>query len=254
MVVSDHGIKRMDGGFCVNQWLQQQGLLAIQQQPPGIVKLSECTVDWSRTKAWGDGGYYARIYLNVRGREPAGTIRPSEYEEERNRLKAALEATTDPNGQPLGTVVLKPEEAYRETNGVAPDLIVYFGNLAWRSVGTLGHPGIHTFENDTGPDDANHAQHGLVIISDPRCPMNGLPLTGLQLERIGPTLLDWLGVEAPSTMMGRPIHLPSPLSSAAGSNGRNESLATGVSVASGGYTVQEEELMNQHLAALGYVE
>ena len=47
--------------------------------------------------------------------------------------------------------------------GVAPDLIVYFGGLYWRSVGTVGGGKIHTFENDTGPDGANHAENGLII-------------------------------------------------------------------------------------------
>ena len=53
-------------------------------------------------------------------------------------------------------------------NGVAPDLLVYFGDLAWRAVGTVGgEDGVHTFENDTGPDDANHAQDGLLIMAGP---------------------------------------------------------------------------------------
>ena len=57
---------------------------------------------------------------------------------------------------------------YEEVNGVAPDLLVLFGDLSWRAVGTVGGPdGIQTFENDTGPDDANHAQDGLLIMAGP---------------------------------------------------------------------------------------
>ncbi len=49
-------------------------------------------------------------------------------------------------------------------NGVAPDLIVVFGDLLWRSVATIGgDEGVHTLENDTGPDDANHAQDGMIV-------------------------------------------------------------------------------------------
>jgi predicted AlkP superfamily phosphohydrolase/phosphomutase len=47
--------------------------------------------------------------------------------------------------------------------GVAPDLMVYFDDLLWRAVGTVGYDGIYTYENDTGPDDANHAQKGIFI-------------------------------------------------------------------------------------------
>ena len=48
-------------------------------------------------------------------------------------------------------------------NGVAPDLICYFGNLAWRSIGSIGDGRVQARENDTGPDDANHAKYGIAI-------------------------------------------------------------------------------------------
>ena len=56
----------------------------------------------------------------------------------------------------MGTTVHKPQDVYPEVRGIAPDLIVYFGDLEWRSVGTVGNPSIYTYENDTGPDGANH--------------------------------------------------------------------------------------------------
>ena len=66
----------------------------------------------------------------------------------------------------MPTRVFKPEELYPEVNGVAPDLIVHFGDLSWRAVGTVGgDEGVHTFENDTGPGrreprTAGHARDG----------------------------------------------------------------------------------------------
>jgi predicted AlkP superfamily phosphohydrolase/phosphomutase len=44
----------------------------------------------------------------------------------------------------------------------APDLIVYFGALYWRSAGTVG--GGHMFANDIGPDGANHAENGVLLL------------------------------------------------------------------------------------------
>ena len=32
----------------------------------------------------------------------------------------------------------------------------------------MGHGSIYTFSNDTGPDDANHAEHGMFIVYDPK--------------------------------------------------------------------------------------
>ena len=45
--------------------------------------------------------------------------------------------------------MFRAEDLWIERKGVPPDLIVYFGNLAWRSHGSLGHGNIYTFENDT---------------------------------------------------------------------------------------------------------
>ncbi|MGQ9481090.1 hypothetical protein [Chloroflexus sp.] len=61
------------------------------------------------------------------------------------------------DGRPLGNRVFVPEHLYRAVRGVAPDLIVYFGDLAWRIMVIVGGDGLFTRENSTGPDDANHA-------------------------------------------------------------------------------------------------
>ena len=136
MVVSDHGAQPMEGGICVNEWLVREGYLALREPPPtgGEEKLpfSRAQVDWPRTRAWGEGGYYCRLCLNVQGREPEGTVAPGDYEQLRDELIARLEALPGPDGQSIGTRVFRPEELWPVRNGIAPDLIVYFGNLAWR--------------------------------------------------------------------------------------------------------------------------
>ena len=38
---------------------------------------------------------------------------------------------------------------------------MYFGDLGWRSVGSVGNPSIYIFENDTGTDGANHDRTGI---------------------------------------------------------------------------------------------
>ena len=107
----------------------------------------------------------------------------------------------------IGTTVFRPEAIYHECNGVPPDLIVYFGDLFWRSVGTVGHGSIYTFENDTGPDDCNHAQFGIVIKHDPHVQEGptGRELTGLQLMDMAPTILRQLDVPVPADMQGKPF-------------------------------------------------
>src|SRR3712207_8537404 len=46
---------------------------------------------------------------------------------------------------------------------------------------SVGIGSVWTFENDTGPDDANHAQHGIFILHDPSSPGGGEELEGLRL-------------------------------------------------------------------------
>jgi predicted AlkP superfamily phosphohydrolase/phosphomutase len=202
LVVSDHGGQPMMGGICFNEWLKREGYLALEYQPEGIVPLEKCEVDWRRTRAWGSGGYYARLFLNVRGREPEGVIEPADYEKVRDELVERIAAITDPEGNHIGSVAFKPQAIYKEVNNIAPDLIVYFGNLSWRSVGSLGLNRIHTFENDTGPDDANHSQEGLYIFHDPSAKGQGRG-PKRHLMDVAPTILDLLDVPIPGDMQGR---------------------------------------------------
>jgi predicted AlkP superfamily phosphohydrolase/phosphomutase len=202
LVTSDHGARRLDGGFCINEWLLREGLLSLHHYPNQAMSPDKLAIDWPRTQAWSEGGYYARVFLNVRGREPQGTIGPADYETVRDEIKARLEATVDPEGRPLGTLVFKPEELYHDVRGVSPDLIVHLGGLAWRSIGSVGHGRIHIQENDTGPDDCNHAQFGAFILNGASCAVRG-QVAGAHLLDLAPTLLDLAGYEAPAGMQGR---------------------------------------------------
>ncbi|HYA48814.1 MAG TPA: alkaline phosphatase family protein, partial [Burkholderiales bacterium] len=117
LVVSDHGAKRMKGAFCVNEWLIEQGDLAVKERPTKPTSLDDLPIDWPKTKAWAWGGYYARIFLNVEGREPQGIIPPEDYEKERDALAARLRAIRGPNGEPWATTIIKPQEYFEELEG-----------------------------------------------------------------------------------------------------------------------------------------
>lgn len=205
LVVSDHGAKAMEGGFAVNEWFRREGLLVLKEEPQygGLVPFEKVEVDWEKTTAWGAGGYYARIFLNVEGREPQGKIPAQDREKVRDQIKEMIEAIPDDKGKPMGSVVFKPEDLYREVRNVPPDLMVYFGNLRWRAVGSFGLPNVYTFENDTGPDDANHDQHGVFVLWDPRQNHGGRSVEGLQLMDVAPTILDLMGVPVPPDMQGK---------------------------------------------------
>ena len=204
MVVSDHGAKPMRGGICINEWLIQEGYLSLKSKPDGAVKLEQCKIDWGNTKAWASGGYYGRLFLNMQGREPRGIIPKEKYHEVRDELVHRIEAIPDEKGNPILTRAHKHEDLYPRARNVPPDLLIYFGDLEWRSVGSVGLNTIYTFENDTGPDDANHAQHGILILAGPDVPAQGRAPV-VDIMDIAPTMLKILGEPAAPDMRGKPF-------------------------------------------------
>jgi predicted AlkP superfamily phosphohydrolase/phosphomutase len=206
LVVSDHGAKRMKGAFCINEWLIEQGDLAVKERPGKPTSLDDLPIDWAKTKAWAWGGYYARVFLNVEGREPQGIIPPEDYEKERDALIERLLAIRGPNGEPWATKVIKPQGYYEELEGEYPDLMVYFDDLYWRSAGTLGYGTKYLPENDTGPDDAVHAQEGIFILSDPR--VRTKKTMNADILDIAPTVLDLMGIPRPEGLKGKVIPRP----------------------------------------------
>jgi predicted AlkP superfamily phosphohydrolase/phosphomutase len=107
----------------------------------------------------------------------------------------------------MQTLAVRPEDVYAEVRGFPPDLFIYFGNLSWRSIGSIwpeAPESVYTFENDTGADDANHDWHGIFIMRD--APGGeSLHSDGLDLKDVAPTVLTLLGVEVPADMKGRAV-------------------------------------------------
>ena len=241
LVVSDHGARPLDGGFCVNEWLVEEGLLALHRRPDVVTPFDKLAVDWGHTVAWSTGGYYGRIFLNVKGREPDGVIDREDYDAVRDDLASRLAATTDEEGKPLGTRVFRPEEVYARVEGIAPDLIVHFGDLAWRAIGGVGYGRLHVQENDTGPDDCNHAQLGAFVLAGPEIPA-AVALEDARLLDIAPTLLVNAGYDVPPSMQGHDL-----LERVQAVDRGNDQAQAGLQPLSG------DEIIRERLRGLGYL-
>ena len=123
LVVSDHGGKVMLGGVCMNEWLIQEGYLVLHEYPTEPVPLERCQVDWSRTRAWGSGGYYGRLFLNVQGREPNGVIPAADYDKVRDGSPPSLKRCPITRAGRSTRAPSQPDAIYRESHGVPPDLL-----------------------------------------------------------------------------------------------------------------------------------
>jgi predicted AlkP superfamily phosphohydrolase/phosphomutase len=67
-------------------------------------------------------------------------------------------------------------------------------------VGTIGNSSLYVFDNDTGPDDANHAQQGMYILAHPSLPAGGR--RDASLYDVTPTCLKLLGRAIPPDLRG----------------------------------------------------
>jgi predicted AlkP superfamily phosphohydrolase/phosphomutase len=209
LIVSDHGAKRMNGAIALNEWLIQKEYLALKHYPAQPTRFEQLDIDWTRTRAWGEGGYYGRVFLNVQGREPEGTVPASQYVALRMRLKEELELLGDSTGSPIGTRVVISDQVYKKTKNIAPDLSVFFGDLYWRSSGMVGSGRIHSTENDSGPDGANHNWDGIFIMAEGKhlaaTRGHSHPQEGLRIFDVAPTLLDTFSTPSLPQMQGRVI-------------------------------------------------
>jgi predicted AlkP superfamily phosphohydrolase/phosphomutase len=145
VVMSAYGTYTARHVVDLNRWLIEQGWLA-WAETPAPVSLAALTdpavrpdaVDWSVTQARAMGA--GHIYVNLRGRDPHGTVSPGdEYEMLLSRIASGLEALTDPiSGRRVVSRVRKGRDLYTGTfAGKAPDLVVSFSpgyTVSWDTV------------------------------------------------------------------------------------------------------------------------
>ena len=204
IVVSDHGAKAMKGCISVNMALEKLDFLKFKDKPKPGTRIQEVEIDWNKTYAWGWGGYEARIFLNIKGRENNGIIDKENYDKVRDSIAKKLKDIKDNKGNIMNTKILKPEKLFETINGDPPDLIVYFDDLNWRSVGTVGYDSMYLMENDKGPDDAVHDHYGIFIIYDPKEKI-GKKLEPHNILDVAPTILNLFDFEIPNDMEGKII-------------------------------------------------
>ncbi|HKU21134.1 MAG TPA: alkaline phosphatase family protein [Terriglobales bacterium] len=233
LLVAPFGVQRLRGALALNQWLLAEGLLVLHETPREATPFDRLKVDWSRTTACSEGGDSANLFFNVQGREPMGVIPAAEYEEFRAQLKDKLLALTSEQAVPLAPQVVTPAEIYAQVRDVAPDLIVNFSGSGWRVSDSVGHPDIYAATD--GLDDCSHSQKGMFVLAAPNCPLGG-EFQGARLLDLAPTLLDLAGYSVPASMEGR-------------------SLAAGMEkrAAFGGSDAEQERIIRERLAGLGYV-
>lgn len=166
-------------------------------------------VDWERTRAYSiDEG---RIYLNLRGREPAGCVSPgAESARLLEEIRAGLMQLVDPQtGKPVVESVYLAEELYEgAAMSRAPDLILSCERLGYQIKPSPAGAGgelfgsTHRWPGITLEHSANHRVEGVFLAAGPSV-RRGARLPSARIIDLAPTILYCLGLPIPSDMDGR---------------------------------------------------
>jgi predicted AlkP superfamily phosphohydrolase/phosphomutase len=202
LVASDHGARPSRGCFLINQWLIEQGLLRLRAEPQRPAPLVPEQIDFGSTRVWAEGGYYARLFLNVMGREPQGIVPASEVDALRDRLRASLSRVRGPAGELWNNRVEAPQDLYREVRGDAPDLLAFFDQLNVRALSLVGAPRLYQDRDPRGGDAANHDMLGIFALAGPHVSARG-ELPECSIYDVGKSVLALFGCDPDPGWQGR---------------------------------------------------
>jgi predicted AlkP superfamily phosphohydrolase/phosphomutase len=184
------------------------------QRLEGLDLLEE-SIDWEHTRAYALG-YLGGVFLNLRGREPRGTVARDDYDRVRGELEAALSSFRDPaDGTPLVTAVQRREEIYRgPRTGGLPDLVLTLKDHRCTTRHSFSGPGDRLFaspQEEFGPlaHTGSHRPEGIFIAHGPAFRGAALPQRPSIMD-LFPTCLELLGVPLPGPVDGRSLTGPPP--------------------------------------------
>lgn len=169
-------------------------------------------IDYEQTKAY-SAGYVGQIFINLKGREPEGVVKPGkEYEELVNCIMEKLYELTDPeNGEKIVEKIFKKEEVYQgEHANQAPDILFMMKDMTYIVRGHCGgfegfefglKPGV-IVESSPNMEYAWHRENGLFIASSPQI-RKGAKIDNARIIDLMPTILHIMGVPIPFDLDGR---------------------------------------------------
>ena len=203
--------RRLDPVRVLRDLLPKDFRKALARQLPTALRdklaqrVDTATFDWARTRAYClPTDLEGCIRINLKGREPAGTVEPgAEYEGLCEDLAAALGELTNPaNGRRAVRDVLLVDQAFPGLRRAwLPDLIVLWDpatpitSLASARIGEVSGA-------SPDPRPGTHAGPGFVLMHGPGVAA-GQALDDGHILDLAPTILERLGVAPPEHMTGR---------------------------------------------------
>ena len=203
VVLSDHGFCAFDRGVNLNAWLVENGYLSVDATADGKYFSG---VNWRATRVYalGLGG----LYLNLRGREPEGTVAPgAEAAALKQELITRLSGLHDEAGGKAAIRNVYDADAIYSGPYLdrAPDLVIGYHEgyrTAWgAAVGKTSGP---VFEENDRPWSGDHCVDpplvpGILFANRP------IGAEDPGIEDMAPSFLRLFGVDPPAWMEGKPV-------------------------------------------------
>lgn len=216
-------------------------------------------VDWEQTRAYalGAGG---NIFINLKGREPAGGVEPgNEYEQVCRELTDSLLSLSDPDtGQPIVERVFRREELYHGPYvELGPDLIVQWKDYSYWGRGRYDSSesvfqAQRRFDFSDKPLTGSHRLEGVLIVQGPGIRSN-CQTEGARLLDVAPTILSLLGIDPGSNLDGHILRGIFCEEAAADLRRIGPADEPGRPGEEYGYDSEDEKKITDHLRSLGYL-
>jgi len=105
LILSDHGFGAIKKEIYLNRYLVETGLLKFKNATPrSLREMHAASVAYSLIPG--------RVFINLQGREPQGTVPPERYEWAREKVSQTLLALRDDDGAPIIREVVKRENIF----------------------------------------------------------------------------------------------------------------------------------------------
>jgi len=197
LIMSDHGFVPFYRAFHLNTWLKNEGYIVLKDAlKQGEAEVFQ-NVDWRKTRAYALG--LNGLYLNLRGREFSGIVRPG--------CQAQLLALKDrQNGQPIIAKIYRSSDVYHGPYvKQAPDLLIGFNRgyrASWETIlGKIPKEMLIDNEDKWSGDHCIAAEFvpGVVLSNKP------IQKESPALYDLAPTILHEFGLEKGEQMIGNSI-------------------------------------------------
>ncbi len=217
------------------------------------------SIDWKHTKAYAMGAG-ANIFINLKGREPEGIVEPGiEYEQLCQQITTAfLNLKDHESGAPIFKRVYRRAEIYHGPRlELAPDLIAELADFTFWGRGRYDSRApmfeAHTQVGLTDlPLTGTHRPEG-ILIAQGRGIRQGATIAGARLLDMAPTLLGLLSIAPTPEMDGNVLRQMLTPEEETRIEQLVQSQAAETQASSFQFSSAEEEIISEHLRALGYL-